>query len=1239
MAIGRISGPLLKSNLLRNGVDLAFETDLLYLDVTNRRIGVKTTSPQYALDVNGTARVTDLEITNNVFRVGNLTIDGDNSTIETTAQEFAIATADNTIVGNRVIVGDLEINNNFLENTNTNSDLFIRANGTGEVNIVGNTNITGNLHATGNISADGNITLGDADTDSIFINADIASDIMPDVDNLYNIGLPGKRWATGNFANITTDTLTTNDLDFGNIDLISTPGNLIYVATNGDDTKTGTHPQDPVRTIAKGLQLAGVNDTVYIYPGEYQEAFPLTVPLGVTVRGHSLRSVIVSPTSGNQSNDAFLLNGDSSVEDITIQDFYYNSGANTGYAFRFVNNFRVYQRSPYIRNCTVITKGTTTTSNDPRGFDSGDAGRGALADGSVAHPDSREASLLFHSVTFITPNASGLKITNGARCEWLNCFTYFADKGIEIIDGTAGLKGDGKTRLKYSGLSGSAPGAGQTITLNDASGTQLAQATIESSDASTNELIIDGKSTGFITPLSRNRKTVTAVGNAQISTAAKKFGTGSALFDGTGDKFTVTTQTDFGFGTGDFSVEGWLYLSDNTGTETHFDFRAGSDTDSALHFYTLDRAPKVALGNTVILDPVITLTNTTWWHICISRVGGVLRLFVDGNLQDSEADTTDLGTTKPLSIGATYNTTQPTDGRIDDVRIRKGAGFSSAFTKPTVTRTVDQYTVLKLAFDGDNGSQITTDDDTFIQDIQFSNGSTATALTLIDQSDFGGEIRSIASACVYGNYGIYGDGPGVIVYAIGMNLAYIGSGKDVTNDATAVIQANEVVALNNANIYFSTVDHKGDFRVGDLFRINQETGEVTFTNAEFLFNNNQGITFTDGTNTTVIDGTKVESGNIRISGNTISSTSGDININSSAGTINLLDDVNITGNLDVAGNVTIGGNITLGDEATDTININAQIDSDIIPAVDNTYNLGTATKAWAEVNVGKAIIDDIEIDNDTITTNASNGNINFTANGTGSLVIDNLSINGNTITNSSGDIVLDPSSEKVVIDSTGALILPKGTTAQRPGTPETGMLRYNTETNIFEAYDGQWVTLGGVYDADRDTYVTAELNPGTDDDTIRFYAGGFLVADVTKERFDARRLEVDDIAIHDNILETITTNQNLVLRANGTGFISIENFSFNGNTITNTIDGAVTTLRQSGTGYFKVEGTGGFVIPVGNNANRHPSPETGMMRYNSVEDRVEIYDLSNNWVSVAGATGAVTFNDAEEIAIKLAMVL
>ena len=54
MAIGRISGSVLKSNLTRNGTDLAFETNLLYLDVTNNRIGIGTSEPSTTLQINGT---------------------------------------------------------------------------------------------------------------------------------------------------------------------------------------------------------------------------------------------------------------------------------------------------------------------------------------------------------------------------------------------------------------------------------------------------------------------------------------------------------------------------------------------------------------------------------------------------------------------------------------------------------------------------------------------------------------------------------------------------------------------------------------------------------------------------------------------------------------------------------------------------------------------------------------------------------------------------------------------------------------------------------------------------------------------------------------------------------------------------------------------------------------------------------------------------------------------------------
>jgi hypothetical protein len=59
-SLGRISGPLLKDNLIRNGEDLAFETDLLYLDVNNNRLGVKTESPTNTITIVGTTNTIDL---------------------------------------------------------------------------------------------------------------------------------------------------------------------------------------------------------------------------------------------------------------------------------------------------------------------------------------------------------------------------------------------------------------------------------------------------------------------------------------------------------------------------------------------------------------------------------------------------------------------------------------------------------------------------------------------------------------------------------------------------------------------------------------------------------------------------------------------------------------------------------------------------------------------------------------------------------------------------------------------------------------------------------------------------------------------------------------------------------------------------------------------------------------------------------------------------------------------------
>ncbi len=89
MAIGRIGGPMLKENLIRQGVDLSFETNLLYLDVNNMRVGVNQAVPTVALEVNGAAKFGNVQVNGNVQAT---------STIQGTQLISNIAIGDNMTV-------------------------------------------------------------------------------------------------------------------------------------------------------------------------------------------------------------------------------------------------------------------------------------------------------------------------------------------------------------------------------------------------------------------------------------------------------------------------------------------------------------------------------------------------------------------------------------------------------------------------------------------------------------------------------------------------------------------------------------------------------------------------------------------------------------------------------------------------------------------------------------------------------------------------------------------------------------------------------------------------------------------------------------------------------------------------------------------------------------------------------------------------------------------------------------
>lgn len=222
MAIGRISGPLLKSNLVRDGVDLAFETDLLYLDVTNARIGVNNSSPTTDFDVNGTSKTTTLRV-DNTLSVGNINIENNNITSTTNLIDFTAAAGEATVYHSRLNIDDIEIQGNLISTVNSNSNLEFEPSSAGTIELQSNTNITGDLNVSGTldvagtVTIGGNIIIGDESTDTITINASIQSDLIPETDDQYDLGSPSYKWKDAYVNNFYTTSFNIPELDIGQL--------------------------------------------------------------------------------------------------------------------------------------------------------------------------------------------------------------------------------------------------------------------------------------------------------------------------------------------------------------------------------------------------------------------------------------------------------------------------------------------------------------------------------------------------------------------------------------------------------------------------------------------------------------------------------------------------------------------------------------------------------------------------------------------------------------------------------------------------------------------------------------------------------------------------------------------------------------------------------------------------------------------------------------------------------------
>jgi len=183
-----------------------------------------------------------------------------------------------------------------------------------------------------------------------------------------------------------------------------------------------------------------------------------------------------------------------------------------------------------------------------------------------------------------------------------------------------------------------------------------------------------------------------AFGDVKLSTTVSKFGGSSIRFDGTGD-YLLSPSTQFSnisFGTGDFTIECWLYqvvfsadmviAASFTTWASSVNFYLGTRAGSPniLIFRAGDTAPIALNGNT-------GLTTNTWTHIAVSRASGVTRMFVGGVLQTAThtGSVNASATVKAMGIGADNFGTEPINGYIDDLRITKGvARYTTTFTPP-----------------------------------------------------------------------------------------------------------------------------------------------------------------------------------------------------------------------------------------------------------------------------------------------------------------------------------------------------------------------------------------------------------------------------------------------------------------------------------------------------------------------------------------------------------------------------
>ena len=182
---------------------------------------------------------------------------------------------------------------------------------------------------------------------------------------------------------------------------------------------------------------------------------------------------------------------------------------------------------------------------------------------------------------------------------------------------------------------------------------------------------------------------VVTVSNAVPNYERSNFYQSSYYFDGSGDKLTTASSSDLGMGTGDFTIEFWVYPT----TLNSNNFVVCLSASDSVFGYNSDGTLNIQLpasGAPSLTDKGPVIATNQWQHYACVRDGSDLRAYINGVLAATlSSATTDMGASGTATIGNHPTLSREITAYLQDLRIYKGfckyqTDFMPASTDPYV---------------------------------------------------------------------------------------------------------------------------------------------------------------------------------------------------------------------------------------------------------------------------------------------------------------------------------------------------------------------------------------------------------------------------------------------------------------------------------------------------------------------------------------------------------------------------